>query len=139
MLHIALALAVVAAAPTPNCTDPQSNYEMKLCAQREFETADKELNAVYGEAMKSAREQYRSTQREPGYEKMPDLEERLRKAQRAWLAFRDANCDYQYVIYYGGSMAGLSYIACKADMTKVRVKELKTMMNGGEDLAPPQQ
>ena len=39
-MHMALAWALLAA---PNCADPQSNLEMKLCAQRDFEAADKDL------------------------------------------------------------------------------------------------
>ena len=142
-MHVALAFAVAFAASqaplfNPDCTDPQSTLEMKLCTQRELDRADAELNRVYTEAIAAAREQYRSMRGEPGYEKMPDSEAMLRKAQRAWIAFRDANCDYQYQVYYGGSLAGLSYLACKSEMTKARVKELRTMMNGGEEPSPPQ-
>jgi uncharacterized protein YecT (DUF1311 family) len=144
-MHVALALAVGFAASqahatlsqfNPDCTDPQSNPETKLCTQRELDRADAELNKVYKDALAAAREQYRTAHDD--YEKMPDSEAMLRKAQRAWVAFRDANCDYQYQIYYGGSLAGLSYLACKSEMTKARVKELRTMMNGGEDPSPPQ-
>lgn len=133
ILLAAFAVAEAQAAPTPNCADPQSNGEMKLCAEIRWKTADAELNKLYAEAIAAAREQYRSMHGEAGYEKMPDTEATLRKAQHAWIAFRDANCDYQYQVYWGGSIAGLSYLACKADMTQARVKELKSIMNGGED------
>lgn len=121
----------------PNCADPQSNLEMKLCAGRDLDKADAELNAVYAEAIKSAREQYLSTRTVPGYQSMPNLEDTLRKAQRAWIAFRDANCEYHRQIYYDGSHAPLAFLLCKADMTKQRVKELQSIVKGDED-SPPQ-
>jgi uncharacterized protein YecT (DUF1311 family) len=137
VLLAALLATDVSAAPLQlkpeNCADPQSNLEMKLCAKIELERADAELNKIYAEAIASARESYRSMRGEPGYDKMPDSEAVLRKAQRAWIAFRDANCDHQYQIYYGGSHASLAYLLCKSDMTKARVKELKAIMNGGEE------
>jgi len=123
----------------PNCTDPQSNLEMKLCAKRDLDKADAELNAVYAEAIKAAREQYRIAQANPGYQAMPNLEETLHKAQRTWIAFRDSNCEYHRQIYYGGSHAPLAYLLCKADATKQRVKELKSIVAGDEDDASPQQ
>jgi uncharacterized protein YecT (DUF1311 family) len=121
-----------------DCSDPQSNSEMKFCTEVELKRADAELNEVYQQALTAAREGYRKMHGELGYENMPDSEAVLRKAQRAWVAFRDANCDYQYQVYYGGSLAGLSFLACKSDMTKARVHELKAMMNGGEEPSPPQ-
>jgi uncharacterized protein YecT (DUF1311 family) len=135
-LSLAVAAPVFGAAPKLNCRDPQSNLEMKLCAQRELERADAELNAIYAQATKSARAQYRSLRDEVGYESMPDLEQALRKAQRAWISFRDANCEHRRLVYYGGSMASLVHTTCKADMTKARVKELKAIEAGGEE--PPQ-
>ena len=138
ILLAAFVAAEAHAAQATNCTDPQSNSEMKLCAEIRLKAADIELNKVYAEAIAAARGQRQSMRNEPGYEKMPDTEAVLRKAQRAWVDFRDANCDYQYQIYYGGSLAGLSYVACKADMTQARVKELRSIMNGGEEPSPPQ-
>jgi uncharacterized protein YecT (DUF1311 family) len=138
LLLAAVALMLAHAAQAADCIEPQSSAEMKICTEIELKAADVELNKVYAEAVTAAREQYRTMRGEPGYKRMPDSEAVLRKAQRAWVEFRDANCDYQYQVYYGGSLAGLSYLACKAEMTKARVKELKIMMNGGEEPSPPQ-
>ena len=122
----------------PNCNDPQSNLEMKLCTEQEWKRADADMNEAYAKAIASAREQNRSARDMPGYEKMPDSEAMLRKAQRAWVAFRDTNCAYQYQLYYGGSHAGLAYLICKADITKARAAELKQLLNGLEDPEPQQ-
>jgi uncharacterized protein YecT (DUF1311 family) len=134
MRLITAALLIVASAVVAHadCRDPQSNAEMKICADKDWKKADGELNVAYGKALAEAREMYRSTKATPGYENMPDSEAMLRDAQRAWVSFRDANCKYQYQIYYGGSHAGLAYLLCMADMTKARLKELR-QLPGGED------
>lgn len=52
----------------------------------------------------------------------PESRSRLKKAQKAWLSFRDRQCDFEA----GGTGTGRSssIIACKADMNRARAKEL---------------
>lgn len=119
-------------AQAADCKDPQSNYDMKTCAGEDFKKADAELNVAYGKAITEARKWYSSTKTAQGYENMPDNEAILRDAQRAWVSFRDANCKYQYQIYYGGSHAPLAQVLCMAEMTKARVKELRQLPGGEE-------
>lgn len=123
------------AAPALNCKDPMSNAEMKMCAEQDWKKADAALNVAYDKALASARETYRSTRTMPGQQNMPDSEVMLRDAQRAWVAFRDANCKYQYQVYWGGSHAGLAYLLCMADTTKARLKELR-QLPGGDEFEP---
>lgn len=123
------------AAPALNCKDPMSNAEMKMCAEQDWKKADAALNVAYDKALASARETYRSTRAMPGQQNMPDSEGMLRDAQRAWVAFRDANCKYQYQVYWGGSHAGLAYLLCMADTTKARLKELR-QLPGGDEFEP---
>ena len=115
-----------------DCKDPMSNAEMKMCAEQDWKKADAELNVAYDKALASARETYRSSRTIPGQQNMPDSEAMLRDAQRAWVTFRDANCKYQYQIYWGGSHAGLAYLLCMADTTKARLKELRQLPGGEE-------
>src|SRR5690349_8976218 len=129
-LTIALCGAAKAAEPVPNCKDPQSNLEMKMCASRELTAAEGELKIAFDNALKAAEEQYASVRSQPGFETMPNMPEELRKAERAWEAFRDLNCGYQTLVYYGGKMAWLAVTGGLLDMTKTRTKELR-------DLAEP--
>jgi len=115
----------------PNCKDPQSNLEMKMCAGQALTQAEGELKIAWERALKAAEAQYDSVRRETGFEKMPNMPEALRKAEAAWEAFRDVNCDYQNLVYYGGSMASLAVTSCRLDMTKARVKELKDLVEPG--------
>ena len=105
---------------------------MKSCAADDLKKADVELNVAYNKALASARETDRSSRSEPVDQNRPDSESVLRDAQRAWVSFRDANCKYQYQIYYGGSHASLAYLLCMADMTKARLKELRQLPGGDE-------
>jgi uncharacterized protein YecT (DUF1311 family) len=132
VLGLGLCLAFVCSADAaqfqPNCQDPQSNLEMKMCASRELTAAEGELKIAFDNALKAAEEQYVSVRSEPGIERMPNMPEELRKAQRAWEAFREANCGYQNLVYYGGSMAPLAVTGCLRDMTKARTKELRDLV-----------
>jgi uncharacterized protein YecT (DUF1311 family) len=130
---VAFAAAATHAPPNLNCTDPQSNLEMKMCAQQDFQRADAELNKVYAEAVAGAREQNQALR--DNHEKAPDSEALLRKAQRAWVAFRDANCAVEYQIYFGGSHASLAYSLCQVSMTKARIAELKAQTHPDEEPA----
>jgi uncharacterized protein YecT (DUF1311 family) len=132
VVAFACLFAVSTAMAHAACDDPQSNAEMKICADQEWKKADAELNAAYAKALASARETYTSMRGEPGYQNMPDGEAMLRAAQRAWVTFRDANCKYQYQVYYGGTHAGLAYLICMGDMTKARLKELRQLPGGDE-------
>lgn len=132
VLFASIAALDAHAAPAVNCKDPMSNAEMKMCAEQDWKKADAELNVAFGKALASARETYRSTRAMPGQQNMPDSEAMLRDAQRAWVTFRDANCKYQYQIYWGGSHAPLAYALCMADMTKARTKELRQLPGGEE-------
>mgnify|MGYP000933126854 CR=1 FL=1 len=118
-----------AAQPAPNCNDPQSNLEMKLCAARDLKSAEAELKTAFERALASAEGQYRSVEKEPGFERIPNMPEQLRRAQRAWEAYRDLNCDYRNLLYYGGSMAPLAVTGCLLDMTKARTKELNEFVD----------
>ncbi len=131
-LLLAVCCSVTHAAPALNCKDPQSNYEMKMCADQDLKKADAELKIAYDKAIAHARETDRWSRTRKVSQNKPDDEPLLREAQRAWVSFRDANCKYQYQIYYGGSHAGLAYLLCMADTTKARVKELRQLPGGDE-------
>ncbi|MFQ2812649.1 lysozyme inhibitor LprI family protein [Aeromonas caviae] len=53
--------------------------------------------------------------------------ERLRTAQRAWIAFRDAQCRYEVGVYEGGSMAPMVHSSCLTQLTEARTKDLNTL------------
>jgi uncharacterized protein YecT (DUF1311 family) len=54
----------------------------------------------------------------------PSGQKRLRTAQRAWLAFRDAECMWQSSGDDGGSVAPMIALQCTAALTDARAKVL---------------
>ena len=106
-----------------DCDDPQYQAEMNLCAVRDFEAQDAELNRVWGEVIAAAREADREINRE--YDNRPTEEEMLRQAQRAWITFRDAHCTVEgYREARGGSMETMVYEGCRARLTEERIGQL---------------
>lgn len=68
----------------------------------------------------------------------PAGKERLIKAQRAWIEFRDAECTFQSSGEDGGSAAPMVAAACKANLTEDRTRQLENYLNCEEtDLACP--
>lgn len=85
-----------------------STYEMVECLKAKTAQWDKRLNIAYPKALDAAQ---------------PKQREQLRKAQRAWIAYRDANC-----LYWGlgeGTIARIQAGDCMYRMTKERAEELE--------------
>lgn len=57
--------------------------------------------------------------------------ERLRDAQRAWIAFRDAECLFEAARWEGGSMGAYAGGFCVAGMTAERVADLRALLRDG--------
>ena len=95
------------------CADAQNQQEMNRCAAEEYKKADAELNRVYQQLL-------------------PKLEaahkEKLKAAQRSWLAFRDAHCDYEAFIFEGGTMQPLIQASCLEAVTRERTKQLRASL-----------
>lgn len=104
-----------------DCNNAMSTVEMNYCAGEDFEKADAELNALYAKAIAAI----------PGMatEKPYDAkswEEALRGSQRAWVAFRDAECGGHVPMFWGGGTGTtVDVLGCKTSLTQARSKELK--------------
>ena len=110
--------------PEINCEEPMDQMSMNHCAYEAWETADKELNAQWKISMADAREADAEL-KSYGDDGRPGHAETLLKAQRAWIAFRDAHCDYSGFEARGGSMEPMLVGYCLEQLTLERVKQLK--------------
>ena len=52
--------------------------------------------------------------------------QRLRKAERAWAAYRDATCDAEYELWDGGSGGPAALLACVDRETRRQTEHLRT-------------
>jgi uncharacterized protein YecT (DUF1311 family) len=102
------------------CDTAKDNAEHIVCADREFQAHDAELNRVYQTLLKAAAG---DTQPQYGYGPPPYMA--LKQAQRAWVAFRDSNCHWKATQFYGGTEQAVIMASCRAIATRDRVAELK--------------
>ncbi|WP_304170736.1 lysozyme inhibitor LprI family protein [Phenylobacterium aquaticum] len=116
LMASALTVPAVAGEPTRSaqfeeCSNaPNSTtYSLRECYGAELKRQDARLNAAYAEAL--------STIDSAGKLK-------LRAAQRAWITFRDADCQAVFASY-GGTMAPMMEDQCQLDRTSQRADDLE--------------
>ena len=95
--------------------DGETNAGMIRCTVGEYEAWDDRLNTAYGAYM-----QRLEAPRDAG----------LREAQRAWMALRDADCDFAASAYEGGSMQPLVSAGCHRDYAARRTLLLLSWLEG---------
>ena len=110
------------------CQSPESvcwktamaQSEMNRCADLDARTADADLNHVYRELLAKLKGDDNATKK-------------LRTAQRAWLAFRDAHLQELYPAEdkqaQYGSMFPMCYSQVASAMTKERTAQLRKMLD----------
>lgn len=110
-----------------DCTDPRNTYEINVCGDRALKAADDDLNAVYQKALKAIPGLADSGSSQFNAEAW---EKALRESQRAWIAFRDAECGPHTAMFWtGGTGTTGAILGCKTDKTKQRTEELKEHYN----------
>jgi uncharacterized protein YecT (DUF1311 family) len=108
--------------PAIDCKNPQTQRDMTSCAGRDFEAADKALNEQY-QASRRIMKKWDSEVSE--YSR--GAEDALIKAQRAWIAYRDAQCASFGFQVHGGTLEPQLIYQCRADLTRKRTTELKQL------------
>ena len=122
---LALAPAIALADDTVDCTNPQTQMELGYCAQQSYLAADAELNAVYKKAVSAMQEI-------DGYlsKDQRGAVDALKKAQRAWIPYRDDACQAEGYMVYGGSMLGQIVNECLERLTRQRIGDLEILVKG---------
>ena len=105
----------------------RTQSELNRCADNDFARADRELNMTYQRILKK-------------YAKDALFLQRLREAQRAWVAFRDAEMQMKYpstnaqeVTARFGSVYPMCLASYKAELTEQRTKRLSVWLSGIEE------
>lgn len=111
--------------PATGCENAVTQLDMNICAHRDYEAADVELNAVYKKAMATA-EGMDAEFKDLG-EHLVGAVDALKRAQRAWIGYRDGQCELAGFAARGGSMEPMLISGCLADLTRKRTAELKTV------------
>ena len=114
-----LAVVTLALATTAPVAQTQSNMNQEACAQ--YKKADQALNATYAKVLKD-------------YTRDPQFLAKLKQAQRAWIAFRDAHLEASFPKTDKQAEYGSAYPTCRCnvltELTEQREKELKVWADG---------
>ncbi|SMP30628.1 lysozyme inhibitor LprI family protein [Shimia sagamensis] len=92
-----------------------STYGMSHCLDQERQYWDDRLNAAY----KNVRTKRKATDTEMAElgSAAPSQGDALKKMQRAWIAYRDATCDYERSLWGGGTGGGPATVSCLMYLT----------------------
>lgn len=105
---------------TDPCVTQRDTAEMTACASNTFASKDAEMNQAYKALLLSLASQY-----EGGEAGAKAARKLLVEAQRAWIKFRDHDCEGQYKLWQDGSIRGIIHYGCLTDRTEQRTKELQ--------------
>ncbi len=102
------------AAMTAGCGSAVTQADMNLCAADRFARSDAALNT-----------QFRRT-----YNALHGRAKLLLTAQRAWLAFRDAECAAVTAGSVGGTIHSMDVAECRTRLTTDRIHQLADLAKG---------
>lgn len=100
-----------------DCDNAYTQFDMNYCANEDFKKADKELNQLYQEILKYTSEEETNL---------------LKKSQNLWIKLRDADCEFGSFQVREGTVFPMILSMCLAGKTKVRIEELKNILECSE-------
>jgi uncharacterized protein YecT (DUF1311 family) len=123
-----LAAAVLSLAPfaaAADCADDATQSELNACAGADFQAADRTLNTLYADIKDRLKGD-------------ADTTRLLTLAQRAWVAWRDAECDFSAASVAQGSIYPMIRDQCLTELTNARVADFRRHLSCAEgDLSCP--
>jgi len=117
-LFLSTCVAILAIAPAAWAQECDRNDDsqsmMSICAGVDYQAADAKLNAAYKDLVGRNNEKANKL---------------LQTSQRAWIAFRDAECAYSTADSQGGSVHPMEVSQCLTELTNERTKQLTSGPN----------
>jgi uncharacterized protein YecT (DUF1311 family) len=104
------------------CDNESSNVEYIGCLSKLAEEQDKTLNQLFGQ-VKALTEEYDKVGTSA-----PKITPAIRQAQRAWITFRDAQCEAEYDMAQGGTAGGGYNANCLCTLTYHRNEDLRRFL-----------
>ena len=122
LLFLSACLAVLATAPVAQAQEcdrgDDSQDMMNVCASEDYQAADAKLNQTYKKLVVRSDDNGRKL---------------LQVAQRAWIAFRDAECAYTTAGSEDGSIHPMEVSQCLTELTEQRIQQLTSANCEGDD------
>ena len=101
-----------------DCKNVITTPDINQCAQIEFESVEKKLNETYRRVLKSLNKPDEET---VSYSK---IKNGLIEAQKAWVSFRQKDCDAYFTLHASGTIRTVMYIGCMQSHAEKRIKEI---------------
>jgi uncharacterized protein YecT (DUF1311 family) len=112
------------AAAALSCADPKGQSEQNRCAFEDYQQADLTLNAQWKRTI--AYQRTLDAANDTDKDGMPTWVDALTRSQRAWIAFRNAQCGWEGLDMRGSARAQLEG-QCLARLTLERTAYLKSL------------
>ena len=105
--------------------------DLIACADADLSAADGALNAQWKEAQAkaSAQDKDMDAAAQAGNGGI-SFSQSLLASERAWIAYRDAQCRFETYRNFGGRELPIYQAGCRANLTKQRTQELKEFTEG---------
>jgi uncharacterized protein YecT (DUF1311 family) len=117
----ALASHAACAEDAVDCANAMSTADLNTCGSQALDAADAELNKVYKKILADF-----AGPDDGNEDNNKKWVEALRASQRAWVAFRDADCEKLMIFEAGGGSATTgAVLGCMTELTQARTKDLK--------------
>ena len=124
-LAAALVICMSPLAAAADCGAAKTQAALDACAGGASAKADTALNLVYKSVVARLKSE-------------DDAKTALVSAQKAWIGFRDAECDFEASGSIGGSIHPMIVGQCRTKLTQARTAALRQMLSCGEgDLGCP--
>ncbi|MBD2781052.1 lysozyme inhibitor LprI family protein [Xenorhabdus szentirmaii] len=105
------------------CSDIDNSDQVYLCSTKKLSESDMILNNEYKELISNINYEYKRDEK-----LRKEYIHKLKLAQRAWISFRDKNCDVKAFQIESQSQTYETLINdCKNKMTLARIEEIKEL------------
>jgi uncharacterized protein YecT (DUF1311 family) len=131
LLVVSICVGSAQSRPTPQvskietCATAKTQLEMNECSHAEDQRAEEEMNRLYRQLLTRASSN-------------PVYRQKVEAAQKAWLAYRDAELEAKYPAQDKRAEYGSVYPMCfandRTDMTQQRIQEIKALLRQSEDV-----
>jgi uncharacterized protein YecT (DUF1311 family) len=115
-LLVLFAMAPISIAKADDCANATDQVTMDNCAAADAKKSDAELNALYKQIRQRLKSDGATTKL-------------LVHSQQAWVAFRDAECDFSTSGVAGGTAYPMIRDICIDGLTQQRIKDFKRYLS----------
>ncbi len=108
-----------------DCSQAITTPDLNECASIEKDKVEARLNETYKQVLASL------DQSDPLFkDDAARAKAKLIEAQRAWIRYREADCDARYSLNASGTIRTVIWFGCMRSDAEQRIKELTSFMDG---------